>query len=218
MESSSNERTDANKTPLLSWANALLIIATLAALSGVLALLRCEAAPGIEISLPTTTPTPRLMVYVSGAVAQPGVYEFRDGDRLQDAVQSAGGLLSDADTSAVNMAALLEDEQHYHFPLVGESNDRPTANLDDSTASDNPSHGIDEPPQSLENPIDINSASQQQLQSLPGIGEVKSRAIIDFRNAHGPFSEISEITSVPGIGPVIFENIQNLITVNFPNP
>ena len=87
-----------------------------------------DTTPGIEVSLPTPTPTPELKVYVSGAVAQPGVYSFREGDRLQEAVHSAGGLLPDADATTVNMAALLEDEQHYHLPLAGESKDSATRN------------------------------------------------------------------------------------------
>ena len=108
--------------PSQRWTNVLLIVATVAAVSGVLALLfRPEPNPGIEVSLPTPTPPPRLMAYVSGAVSQPGVYEFQQGDRLQNIVGSAGGLLADADASAVNMASLLEDEQHYHFPTIRES-------------------------------------------------------------------------------------------------
>ena len=104
------------------WTNALIIIATVAAVSSVLVLLlRPETSPGIEVSLPTPTPPPQLKVFVSGAVAQPGVYSFQEGDRLQEAVHSAGGLLPDADASAVNMAALLQDEQHYHLPLIEET-------------------------------------------------------------------------------------------------
>ena len=64
---------------------------------------------------PTPTPPPHLKVYVSGAVTQPGVFSFREGDRLQEAVHFAGGLLPDLDASTVNMAVLLEDEQHYHL-------------------------------------------------------------------------------------------------------
>ena len=202
------------------WTNALLIIATLAAVSGVLALLlRPETRPGIEVSLPTATPPPQLKVYVSGAVAQPGVYSFQEGDRLQEAVQYAGGLLPNADASSVNMAALLEDEQHYHLPLIVESKDDkeiPTAASASSTpapTAKKASPTPEAPTPSPDNPVDINAASQERLQMLPGIGEVRAKAIIQFRETYGPFGETSEVTSVPGIGPATFESIRNLITV-----
>ncbi len=143
------------------------------------------------------------MAYVSGAVAQPGVYEFQKGDRLQDIVVSAGGLLADA--SAMNMASLLEDEHHYHFPTIRESESLPTYVTDNSTPEAAPSP---------ESSLDLNTASPEDLQALPGIGPAKAHAIVDFRNAHGPFGEASEITSVPGIGPATLENIRHLITVN----
>ena len=198
------------------WTNALLIVATIAAVSGVLVLLlRPETSPGIEVSLPTPTPPPQLKVFVSGAVAQPGVYSFQEGDRLQEAVHSAGGLLPDADASTVNMAALLEDEQHYHLPLIEETStiDASESSHSTTTAKDtSPTPDVTAP--STDNPIDINAASQARLQMLPGIGEVRAEAIIQFRKTYGPFGETSEITSVPGIGPATLENIRHLITVD----
>ena len=209
MASSKEGSSDPNGAPSQRWPNILLVIATLAALSGVLVLvLRPDGNPGVEISLPTPTPQPQLKVYVSGAVANPGVYQFHDGDRLENAVRAAGGLLPNADSSAVNLASLLQDEQHYHLPVIGESGKEIKA---PSTEDDAPAAELTPP--SPEGPMNINVASQEQLQLLPGIGEVKAHAIVDFRNAHGPFAETSEITSVPGIGPTTYENIRHLITV-----
>ena len=175
------------------WINALLIIATVAAVSGVLAfLLQQETTPGIEVSLPTPTPTPELKVYVSGAVAQPGVYSFREGDRLQEAVHSAGGLLPDADATTVNMAALLEDEQHYHLPLAGESKDdkeistAAPASTNPTLSARNTSPTPDVAAPSPDNPVNLNAASQARLQMLPGIGEVRAEAIIQFREILRP--------------------------------
>ena len=198
------------------WINALLIVATVAAVSGVLALLfRPETSPGIEVSLPTPTPPPQLKVYVSGAVAQPGVYSFQEEDRLQEAVQYAGGLLPDADTSAVNMAALLEDEQHYHLPLIEETSTKAASESSHSTTTaKDTSPTPDVAALSPDDPVDINAASQKRLQLLPGIGEVRAEAIIQFRETYGPFGETSEVTSVPGIGPATLENIRHLITVD----
>ena len=207
------------------WTNALLIIATIAAVSGVLVLLlRPESSPGIEVSLPTPTPPPQLKVYVSGAVAQPGVYSFQDGDRLQDAVEFAGGLLPDVDVSAVNMAALLEDEQHYHLPTLKESKDgADTLAASSSNSNSSPTANVESPTPEIptpsqDNPVDLNTASTEQLQLLPGIGEVKAEAIIQFRETYGPFGEPSEVTSVPGIGPATLKNIQHLITTDTSSP
>ena len=203
------------------WTNALLIVATIAAVSSVLVLLlRPETSPGIEVSLPTPTPPPQLKVFVSGAVAQPGVYSFQEGDRLQEAVHSAGGLLPDADASAVNMAALLQDEQHYHLPQVGESENGKEISTAAPTSSNPPLSARNTSPTpdvatpSSDNPVNLNSASQERLQLLPGIGEVRAEAIIQFRETYGPFGETSEVTSVPGIGPATLENIRHLITVD----
>lgn len=151
------------------------------------------------------------MAYVSGAVVQPGLYEFQRGDRLQNVVVSAGGLLPDADASAVNMAALLEDEQHYHFPTILESKEIAARAPNDSSPNNQPP--IPQTTASPANPIDLNIASPEELQSLPGIGPAKAHAIVDFRNSHGPFGETSEIIAVPGIGPATLENIRHLITV-----
>ena len=207
------------------WTNALLIVATIAAVSGVLALLlQPDTNPGIEVTLPTPTPPPQMKIYVSGAVAQPGVYSFREGDRLQEAVHSAGGLLPDADASAVNMAALLEDEQHYHLPLAGESKDdakgatATPASTNPTLSARNTSPTPDVAPPTPDNPVNLNAASQARLQMLPGIGEVRAEAIIQFRETYGPFGETSEITSVPGIGPATLENILHLITVDTSMP
>ena len=218
MDSPPEERDNPKGTPLLSWPNVFLIVATVAVLAGVFVLIfRPDSSPGVEISLPTPTPYPQLKVYVSGAVVQPGVYEFHDGDRLQNVLHSAGGFLPSADASAVNLASLLEDEQHYHFPTVSESRDAQSNSANDAESEDETSTA-ELPTPTPDNPIDINAASQQELQSLPGIGEVKAHAIIDFRNAHGPFAEASEITGVPGIGPIILENIQHLITASAAAP
>ncbi len=152
------------------------------------------------------------MVYLSGAISQPGVFEFKQDDRLQDVLESAGGLLADADTSAVNMAALLEDEQHYHFPTISETRELTTRSTDDDSTADNQSPPTEAAP-SPENLLDLNTASPGELQTLPGIGTVKAEAIVEFRDTFGPFGEASEITSVPGIGPATYENIRHLITV-----
>ncbi len=211
-----NKQSDPRGNPSNRWTNILLAIATIAAVSGIVAmLLRPQPNPGVEIALPTPTPSPSLMVYVSGALAHPGVYEFQKGDRLQDVVETAGGFLSDVDTSGVNLATLLEDEQHYHFPSVGES---PTLTTNPLPAAATEDQAPTPESPSTDTPININTAPLAELQLLPGIGAVKAEAIVEFRSSYGPFAEPAEITNVPGIGPATLENIQHLITAELPSP
>ena len=176
--------------------NTLLVLATIAAISGAIALLlRPDSNPGLEIILPTATPTPELKVFVTGAVQSPGVYTLQEGNRVEDAVNAAGGLLPDADISAVNMAKRVGDEEHFHIPRVGE------APLVASEAQEEPE----------DSRIDINIASQSLLQTLPGIGEVRAKAIVDYRESQGPFQFPADITNVDGIGQGTYENIRDLI-------
>lgn len=183
--------------------NAFLVIAAIAAISGALALLlRNDSNPGIEIVLPTPTPTPELKVHISGAVRSPGVYTFQDGDRLQDVVNAAGGLLPEADPSAVNLAERMRDEGQFHIPKVGEA---PAI-----------TPGTESAPEDLL--IDINTASVSLLRTLPGIGEVRAAAIVEYRETRGPFRTTLDIMKVSGIGSGVYEDIRDLIRVTQSSP
>lgn len=154
---------------------------------------------------PTTAP---IAVHVIGAVPRPGLYEFPDGARVQDAIDAAGGMLADANPDALNLAALLVDGQQLDIPYKDGShpaNDTSTFDLP-SSATDVPSSDVN---QDL---ININSASLEELDSLPGIGPTTAQKILDYRNENGPFSAIEDIMNVSGIGPATFEDIQDLIT------
>ena len=120
------------------------------------------------------------------------------GDRVQDVVDDAGGLLPDADPSAINLATLLTDEMHLHVPVFVE-NPVPTAPAESSVTS------------AL---IDINAAPQSLLETLPGIGAVRAQAIVDYRESVGPFSTTLDIMNVQGIGPATFKDISHLIHVS----
>ena len=152
--------------------------------------------------LPPPSPLP-LSVYVSGAVAQPGVYNLPQGSRVQDAIRAAGEALPDADLGALNLAAPLEDGDRVEVPLIG------------AAGSSQPTPGISRfaTGGATGGPVDINSATQEALEGLPGIGPTLARRIIDYRQANGPFASIEAIQDVEGIGPGIFEEIKELITV-----
>ena len=164
---------------------ALLILATLAMLiGGVVLLLRDSSSGGVEIVLPmaTVAATVEVEVYISGAVRRPGVYGVNDGDRLVQVIEAAGGSTEDADLTAVNLAARVKDEDHWHIPRVGEV-------LPPASAQRAGQAGK----------IDINSATAEQLEGLPGIGEVKAQAIIRYRDSNGPFPSVDGLAARPRI-------------------
>lgn len=152
---------------------------------------------------PPPTPPP-LMIAVDGCVHSPGVYALPRNSRVQDAVQAAGGYTSLADRQAVNLAALLEDGDHLLIPARGRSGTSgPVVQQDVPLAPTAP------PPIF---PLNLNTASQEELEALPGIGPVTAEKIIRYREEH-PFTRVEEIQKVPGIGPATFENLRELIQV-----
>ena len=185
-----------------------LVIVAIAALSGGIALVVVRnSSPGdaVEITLPTLTPTPELKVYVSGSVASPGVYSLTPGDRMADALEAAGGPVEGADLDCVNLAQRVKDEGRYHFPGAAEGCKPALA----APASDT----LAEDGQTATLLIDLNTASVDDLKNLPGIGDVKARAIIAHRELNGPFADIQQAMDVKGIGPATFNGMKDLITV-----
>jgi competence protein ComEA len=148
----------------------------------------------LEIRL-DNAPAAEIQVYVAGAVAQPGVYYLRDGDRWIDAVEAAGGPAADADLESVNLARRLYDEDQVLVPRLGE-----TAALEAVQA-----------PQ--DERIDINSAPEAVLETLPGIGPVRAGRIVESREQDGPFERPEELVERGLIPQSVFEQILDLITV-----
>lgn len=134
-------------------------------------------------------------VYVCGAVGQSGVYTLTEGSRVYEAIAAAGGLRDDADEYYVNQAQLLTDGMQIIVPVKGE------------TVQGTASTG------SSESKINLNQASEQELQTLTGIGEVKAAAIVAYREAHGHFTSIEEIQNVDGISEKLYEKIKEQIIV-----
>lgn len=152
--------------------------------------------------LSDTTPT-SVVIYVTGAVKNPGVVELNSNQRLKDAIAMVGGFTEDADMSSVNLAEFVKDEQHYIVAKIGET-------LPTQTTSSNANTKISNNNSSL---ININTATKEELKSLNGIGDGLSQRVIDFREQHGSFSSIESIKSVSGIGEKKFDAIKDYITV-----
>lgn len=150
---------------------------------------------------PLPTPGP-LMIYIVGEVIHPGVYPLPQESRINDAVLAAGGLTENANQVQINLAGKLKDGQKVIIPSI----------------DDNIPLEINEP-RSDHNEvndnylININSATQSELEKLPGIGPGKASQIITYRSENGPFDSIEDIQKVPGIGMQIFRQIETYLTV-----
>ena len=152
---------------------------------------------------------PRCDVRVDGAVAAPGVYELADDARVNDAVAAAGGLLSEADTSTINLAAPVSDGAKVHIPTSEELGAGAQATSGDSGAGGVPTGAAPAVP-SL---VNINTATSEELQGLSGVGEATAAAIIEDRQANGPFATPEDLMRVSGIGEKKFAKIKAHICV-----
>jgi competence protein ComEA len=150
--------------------------------------------------VPTEKP---LVVHITGAVPRPGVYALAQGSRVQDAISAAGGFLAEAEKTGINLARALEDGEQLDIPYVEGAS---PVILEDPAAT--------EAPVASTELININFASQVELESLPGIGPTTAQKIIQYREQNGPFITTEDIINVPGIGPGTYERIKDLITVD----
>lgn len=151
---------------------------------------------GKSIELPPLPSPVPYQIYISGEVIHPGVYQLPVGSRVQQAIDSSGGLTENADIEAINLAARLTDGSRIDIPRIGE---KPVEIVRGGEVM-----GL---------LIDINTATLEELMTLPGIGEDKASQIIQYREEQGRFITIEEIQKIKGIGPVTFENIKSLIMV-----
>lgn len=135
----------------------------------------------------------RILVYVSGAVRKPGVYELPAGTRAYEAVEAAGNVLPYADVDNVNLSAELLDGEQFHVPL---DPNRVTVPVGGAGAL-----------------VNINTAGKTELDALPGVGEATAQKILDYRNAHGPFQTKEDIKNVPSIGDGKYAKLADRITV-----
>jgi competence protein ComEA len=150
-----------------------------------------RAPASVKIDRPVSSGA---IVHVAGAVRHPGVYRLRDGERVQDAVERAGGARRGADLNAINLAAKVADGQQVVVPrrsAAGPGAPAAGADADGQGAAS----GAQGPP------VSLNSATAAQLDTLDGVGPATARKILDWRREHGGFSSIDDLGEVPGIGP-----------------
>ena len=168
-----------------------------------------ENSPAIQKEVPP------LIVHITGAVKNPGVYQLKSTDRIINAVKIAGGETEEANLDLINLAALLKDGQKIIVPskTYNENGEETNKNIDNnaeamySSSSSSSSSGY------ISGKININTANATMLQTLSGIGPVLSERIIEYRNQNGLFGIIDDIKDVSGIAEKKFEGIKDLICV-----
>ena len=138
-----------------------------------------------------------LVIDVAGAVRRPGLYRLREGSRIDDAIAAAGGPTAKAQLGAVNLAAPVADGEQVVVPGRGAAG---VVGGGPPAAGSSPSA-----------PLDLNSATLEQLENLPGIGPVTAQKILDYRQQHGAFHSVAELQGVPGIGPAHMAQLKGLV-------
>ena len=186
----------------------ILVAVIVATVAGAIFLIARSSGSGVnmEILLPTATPPQSVeaRVYVTGAVSAPGVYTVGPDSRLVDAIAAAGGATEEADLAAVNLAARVRDEQHWHIPRQGEAR-----------APVQPAAGLASPVSGpgRSGKICLNSSSSEAFQALPRIGDVKAGLIVEYRDTNGAFTSVEQLLDVPQIGPATLDEIRELVEV-----
>jgi competence protein ComEA len=153
----------------------------------------------------------KIIVHITGEVVNPGIVELEEGERIFNAIEKAGGTTKDADTSKINLAYVVEDGMKINVPNV---NDKSENEEYISIAAETDSEKSNSTTQTtVKNLVNINTATQTELETLPGIGPSIATKIINYRKEKGKFSKIEDIKNVSGIGDAKYENIKNLIKV-----
>lgn len=151
----------------------------------------------------------QVVIHVTGAVTTPGVVTLPAGSRVSDAVRAAGGARPDADLAAVNLARVLADGEQIHVPVPGEE---PPAVAAASAPAAAATPGAREAgaaaPAGGTGVVDLNTATAEQLDALPGVGPAIARRIVEHRDANGPFRSVDDLEQVAGIGPATLEKIR----------
>ena len=203
-----------SRQQLIAWSAVGLVILLIGAnyLRGQLSAPAHEETAAVTIGLKEDHTTSRLKVHVVGAVARPGLYEIDAGSRVADALEKAGGATPAADLNLINLAAKLADGQQLVVPEKGDTAGLATgATAASGAGSAGGTAGTGAT--AVKQPINLNTATTEQLDALDGIGPKTAQKIIEYREAHGGFNSVEELMEVPGIGAAKFEQIKNQVVI-----
>ena len=147
-----------------------------------------------------------IVVHIAGEVKIPGIIRIKEGSRIIDVIEKAGGYTDQADTEKVNLAYEVKDEQKIVIPNINQKDDKSKIIDDDKTY-------IKDNGNSSSSKVNINTATQSEFESLTGIGPSMASKILDYREKNGKFKSIEELKNVPGIGSSKFESIKDEICI-----
>lgn len=173
----------------------MLLLAALAVAVLVSALANRPGSTRVQPIASAAPVTTGIFVHVLGAVVEPGLYQLREGDRVVDAVASAGGYAEGADEAQLNLARVLADGEQLYVPLVGEL---PALDAGGAVAGGR---------------VNLNTADQAALETLPRVGPAMAQRIIAWREQNGRFAAVEDLMSVTGIGEKTFDGLRDLVTV-----
>ncbi|WP_270206572.1 helix-hairpin-helix domain-containing protein [Streptococcus anginosus] len=146
-----------------------------------------------------------LTVDVKGAVKNPGIYQLKKTSRINDAIQKAGGLTTDADSKSINLAQKLTDEAVVYVATMGGV----SSNTGQSSTS-----GTSEVASQKGNKVNLNTADLSELQTISGIGQKRAQDILDYREANGKFNSVDDLKNVSGVGAKTLEKLKEYVTVD----
>jgi competence protein ComEA len=173
--------------------------ATLTRATTTVAAVPIDSTAGVAAPIP---PAPSVvLVHVAGAVIEPGVYELATDARVRDAIVAAGGPTATADWNALNLAAVVGDGAKLYVPNIGEV-------VPPALMTAPPAGGV----AATAMPVDVNVATADELESLPGVGPATATAIVTERERNGPFLDVDDLDRVPGIGPAKIDAMRDMAT------
>ncbi|NHM30387.1 helix-hairpin-helix domain-containing protein [Neobacillus terrae] len=161
-------------------------------------------------SIDAQKPNTPLMVDIKGEVNHPGVYQSLDGERVIDLINKAGGMTDKADKNQVNLAQHIADEMVIFIPAIGQEPVLLSPVAGSGSTGHTPANGKPAD-KSL---VNINTAGETELQTLPGIGPSKATAIMEYRETNGPFQKVEDLKQISGIGDKTYEKLQEYISVH----
>lgn len=149
----------------------------------------------------------QIVIHIAGQVVNPGIVKLKDGARIVEAIEAAGGITADANLEKINLAYILEDGMKVYIPSINDEEENNYVTTSSNGISSNSSSSK----QNLK--ININTASVEDFEQIPGIGSSIASRIVEYRKENGKFATIEDIKNVSGIGDSKFNNIKNYIYV-----
>lgn len=153
--------------------------------------------------------TEEIVIHIAGAVKKEGIITIKEGKRIADAIEKAGGLKENASIKNVNLAYVLEDGQKIYIPTIEEENEKEIAIV----TSGESGKMVENSSKKESKIVNINTANEEELQKIPGIGEATAQKIIEYRKENGKFKTIEELKNVSGIGESKFNQMKEYIKI-----